>query len=217
MRSVLAAWALLAALAPSVTRAQEATPARYEQGMGRGLSYGAYLLSPIHATPVERGGGSREPLGPGAGVGVQVRVGYELPDGFQLELYGGFAFNEIASVPMEDPMRSHVLTHGDVGFGLRYNLLTGTPFIPFARLGAGTRLMFFTWGSDGQAEEFVTAALDGALGLQIEVAPFFGVEVGALVEYAFGLDALEAGVVLVTPFAGVTLYLYDESDRLTAP
>ena len=109
------------------------------------------------------------------------------------------------------------LTQGELGVGLRYNLYTGTPIVPFARLGGGTRFLFFTWGSDDRAEGVVAAALTGALGMQIAVAPFFGVELGALVDYTFGMDAFEAGFVSISPFAGVTLYLFDESDALTAP
>ncbi len=215
MRAPFLVALLVGALVPSGAAAQEAGR-RYEEGMARGFSYGAWLLSPIYAMPLERAG-TRESLGPGAGAGLHVRLGYELPEGFLVELYGGFAFTEIAGVPMESPTRSHVLTQGEVGIGLRYNLYTGTPFVPFAQLGGGTRFLFFTWGSDDHRAEVFAAAITFALGMQLALAPFFGVELGALVDYTFGMDAFEAGFVSVSPFLGVTLYLFDESDALTAP
>lgn len=215
MRRVTLLVATLVALLPAGARAQEDVR-RYEPGMARGFTYGGYLHSPIHALPIERAG-SRESLGPGAGAGLEVRLGYELPAGFTIELYGGFAFSEIAAVPMEDPLRSHVLTQGEIGLGLRYAIFTGTPVVPFARIGAGSRFLFFTWGSDGAAAQVATVALDALLGVHFALAPFFGIEAGAIVEYAFGLDYFAAGLLPVSPFVGVTLYLFDESDALTAP
>ncbi|MCA9609425.1 MAG: hypothetical protein KC619_27680 [Myxococcales bacterium] len=217
MRTVVLIALVLGVLVPSAAGAQDEEGRRYEEGMARGFAYGGWLVSPIYAMPMERAGGSRESLGPGAGAGLHVRLGYELPEGFLVELYGGFAFNEIAAVPMESPTRSHALTQGELGVGLRYNLYTGTPIVPFAQLGGGTRFFFFSWGSDDHRAEVFAVALTGALGMQIALAPFFGVELGALVDYTFGMDAFEAGFVSVSPFAGVTLYLFDESDALSAP
>lgn len=210
-----AAALFLLALAPGAASAQD-DDAGYREGDARGFAYGAYLVSPIHAMPLERNAGA-ESLGPGGGAGLQVRVGYELPEGFLLELYGGFAANEIAAAPMEDPTRSHVLMRGDVALGVRYNLYTDTPIVPFARLGGGMRMLFFTWGSDVDKTSVFAPFLGLTVGMQIALAPFFGVELGAIVDYTFGMDAFDAGFLDVAPFAGITLYLYDETDPVTAP
>ncbi|MBX3273989.1 MAG: hypothetical protein KF729_27235 [Sandaracinaceae bacterium] len=215
MRGLWAAiWVL--GLASSAAQAQDVVH-RYEPGEARGLYFGGYVISPIYAMPIERGGGARDPLGPGAGAGLHLRIGYELPAGFSVELYGGFGFSEVAAVPMEDPMRARVLTQGELGLGLRYDISTGTPIVPFARLGAGMRLYFSTWGRDGAPLSAVLPAVGAALGVRLALAPFFGIELGALADYTIAVDAFDAGFLSIAPFLGVTLYLFDETDRLTAP
>ncbi len=221
MRHITALVLVLAVLTPSRGSAQvtvveesevEVVERGYVQGVGRGIQYGAHITSPIYVTPIQRGGGSRDLLGMNAGGGVRARIGWEFPSGLSIEVYGGLAFNGVSEVLGEDPMRSHVLTQGNLNLGLRYSFFNETAFVPFIQAAGGARFLYFTW-PNGDEESPVTAAVaSAAVGAQIELSPFFGIELGALVDYVFGMDAFETGFLSVTPFVGVTLYVYDEND-----
>ena len=119
---------------------QEAIVERgYVHGVGRGIQYGAHVISPIYLMAMDRGGGGGESLGPGPGAGLHGRVGWEFPSGFTVELYGGFAFNALDVVPGEVADRGHVLSQADLGIGLRYMFFNETAVVPFVQLGAGGR------------------------------------------------------------------------------
>lgn len=210
-------------LSPVAARAQvevveEEEPDReVERGQvaeqGRGLQYGAHLLTPIYLTDVRRAGpGPTLPLvNPGGG--VLARVGWELPAGFSVELQGGVAFNyvdQVADAP------SHVLTAVDLRAAARYAFLNPSAFVPFVQLGVGARLFWGDWPDDtANLAAAVVAALHGGVGAQIELTPYFGLELGVLVDYLFAHDLFhEPGIVGLTPFAGVSLYLQDEDDPL---
>lgn len=183
----------------------------YRRGMGRGLVYGTSLIAPIYVTSVDRAGGG-ETLSPGAGAGLHLRLGWEFPDGFTLELYGGIAFTQVARVSTEPSDRSHVWTQGDWALGVRYDLFNDTPLVPFARVGAGFRLLYFTWGSGDEARPLASIMTGGTLGVHLELAPYFGIELGVSVDYTFSIEGFDAGFLAVTPFAGVSLFLFDEND-----
>lgn len=184
----------------------------YVRGVGRGIQYGAHLVSPIYLMPMDRAGGSVERLGHGPGAGLHGRVGWEFPSGLSIELYGGFAFNRVDFVAGEPADRSHVLSQADIGLGLRYMFFNETAVVPFVQVGAGGRWFWFHWPGGDEVNAKGAFALTGAVGLQIELSPFFGIEAGALVDYTFGMDLFREGFVSITPFLGVTLYLYDEYD-----
>lgn len=183
----------------------------YVRGVGRGIQYGAHIISPIYLMRMERGTDGEE-LGHGPGAGLHGRIGWEFPSGLTLELYGGFAFNAVDAVPREPPDRSHVLSQADVGLGLRYMVFNETAVVPFVQVGAGGRWFWFHWPNGDPVVAQGAFALTGAVGLQIELSPFFGLEAGALVDYTFGHDLFREGFVSITPFLGVTLYVYDEND-----
>ena len=160
---------------------------------------------------MDRGsGGARLEHGPGGG--LHGRIGWEFPSGFTVEIYGGFAFNAVESADGEPTDRSHVLSQADAGVGLRYMFFNETAVVPFVQVGAGGRWFWFHWPDVGEVDAQGAFALTGAVGLQIELSPFFGIEGGALVDYTFGHDLFREGFVSITPFIGVTLYVYDEDD-----
>lgn len=183
---------------------------------GRGIQYGAHFISPVYVTRVGATGTSPRPtpLTVDGGLGLQARVGWEFPSGFTLELQGGFAVN---ALPEADLEMSNVFTRVDVGAAARYMFFNDTAFVPFVELGAGLRWHFFDWrDASGQLrtageQENMTLALKGAVGAQIELTPYFGIEVGCAVDYGFAGPLFAEGLVSIVPFAGVTLYTYDES------
>ncbi len=182
---------------------------------GRGLVYGAHLVVPIALTDVRRaGGGATLPmLNPGAG--LLVRLGWELPAGFSIEAQGGFALHVVdhpSCAAMECPRRQ--LTRIDARLAARYAFLNGSGFTPFVELGAGARILTFDFG-DGLDEPSPAAsfAAHAGAGIQLEPAPFVAVELGLVVDYLVPIEPLDApGILGLTPFAGVTLYLYDADD-----
>jgi len=184
----------------------------YVHGVGRGIQYGAHVISPIYLMPMDRAGTLSDRLGYGPGAGLHGRIGWEFPSGFTVEVHGGFAFNAVDSVPGEPTDRSHVLSQADVGLALRYMFFNETAVVPFVQVGAGGRWFWFHWPDGDDIDAAGAIALTGAVGLQIELSPYFGIEGGALVDYTFGMDIFREGFVSVTPFLGVTLYLYDEDD-----
>ncbi|GAB5542479.1 MAG: hypothetical protein RLO52_13425 [Sandaracinaceae bacterium] len=185
----------------------------YVQGQGRGIQYGAHLVSPIYVTDIRRGVGGSEILGAGGGIGVQGRIGWEFPMGFTLEAIGGLAANGVDTLGMDD--RSAVLLRFDVGLGARYMIFNATAFVPFIQVQAGLRFYNFEWTvGGGETDGELTLPLGGAIGAQIELTPFFGLEFGCAVDYSVTPgDWFAEGFVAVTPFAGVTLYLYDENEE----
>src|SRR5690606_20315350 len=133
---------------------------------GRGIQYGAHFISPVYVTRVGATGTSPRPtpLTVAGGLGLQARRGREFPSGF---------------------------TRVDVGAAARYMFFNDTAFVPFVELGAGLRWHFFDWrDASGQLrtageQENMTLALKGAVGAQIELTPYFGIEVGCAVDYGF--------------------------------
>ncbi len=184
----------------------------YVRGVGRGIQYGVHLISPIYLMPMDRGDGVADRLGHGPGAGLHGRIGWEFPSGFTIEIYGGFALKAVDFVAGEAPDRGHVLSQASVGAGLRYMFFNETAVVPFVQVGAGGRWFWFQWTDGEPVDAQGTIARTGAVGLQIELSPFFGIEAGALVDYTFGMDVFREGFVSITPFLGVTLYLYDEND-----
>lgn len=186
----------------------------YVQGVGRGIQYGAHLSSPVYVTAMKRPAHAprRASMPSGPGAGVRARIGWEFPSGLTVELLGGLAFNALDSVVGEVPDRSHVLGQADVGLGARYMFFNETAFVPFVQIGVGGRWFWFQWPTGEEVETGGTIALSGAVGFQIELSPFFGLEAGCLVDYHIGFDAFHDGLLGVTPFLGVTLYVYDETD-----
>ncbi len=221
-----AALALAALLAAPAARAQvqvvEEGPATesqvvergYLRGQGRGVQYGAQLTSPIYVSPVTPGGAGAQPVGVGAGAGVLGRVGWEFPSGFTVDLLGGIAANGVNT--QGHMMMSNVLTRVDVGLAGRYMFFNETAFVPFLQLGATIRWHFFDYIDSANTVQHgtsqLTLALQGGVGFQIELSPFFGIEAGCLVEWAApGRTFQGPGYFSVLPFAGVTLYVYDET------
>ncbi|HJL18474.1 MAG TPA: hypothetical protein RMH99_22610 [Sandaracinaceae bacterium LLY-WYZ-13_1] len=185
----------------------------YVRGQGRGIQYGAHLISPIYLLDVTRAG-ARDPaayLAVGGGAGVLGRVGWEFPDGFTLEVFGGFAANGIDTRGTD---ASNILLRTELGAGGRYMFFNETAVVPFVQVGAGIRWWWFDW-TDVAVEMSAepTFAIHGAVGVQIELSPYFGIEGGATIDYAFGHEIFGDGMLAVTPFLGVTLYVYDENDR----
>ncbi len=186
----------------------------YVRGQGRGVQYGAHLVSPVYLSSVTPSGATRAdaPVPVGGGFGLLARIGWEFPSGITLEVLGGFAAN---GVDTRGNAMSDVLMRADVGAGLRYMFFNETAFVPFVQLGGTVRWHFFDFVRAGNVEHASgdpTFAVHGAVGFQIELSPFFGIEAGCLVEWtAWGSTFEEPGYVSITPFAGVTLYVYDES------
>lgn len=185
----------------------------YVRGEGRGIQYGAHLVSPVYVMPVLAP--DETPVGVDAGLGVRARIGWEFPSGFTLEVQGGFAANAIPNATLE---MSNVFTRAEVGGAARYMFFNETAFVPFIEVGGAFRWFFFDWmpaggrrvNSSGDGES-LTGAVTGAVGAQIELSPFFGIELGCAVDYTFAGGVFADGFVAITPFVGVTLYVYDES------
>lgn len=184
----------------------------YVRGQGRGIQYGAHLVSPIYVSTVEPARG--RPLDVSAGLGVLGRIGWEFPSGFTLEVFGGLAANGVTRPPGRDDL-SDALLRAELGGGLRYMFFNDTALVPFVQVGASFRWFWFDYLDPANMPRSVhaeiTGALHGAVGFQIELTPFFGIEAGCAVDYAAWADIFaEPGVVSVMPFLGVTLYVYDE-------
>lgn len=228
--SALAALASIAGAAPAAaqvyvveeSQAEEQVVERgYVQGQGRGIQYGAHLVSPIYVTDVRRGDMGAtgavpdERLGVGGGFGVQGRIGWEFPSGFTVELIGGLAGNGVDTFGADT---SQAFLRFDIGVGARYMIFNATAFVPFVQLQAGLRFFNFEWPgvtgrTSAETDGELTVPVGGALGAQIELTPFFGLEFGCAVDYAISAsDWFAEGFVAVTPFAGITLYLYDENE-----
>ena len=182
----------------------------YVQGQGRGVQYGAQLISPVYLTEM-RHAGATETLNVGPGAGVHARIGWEFPSGFTLEVYGGIGVNGIDTEGAPEEI-GDTLTRADVGLGARYMIFNQTAFVPFVQIGIGLRWFFFDWPSGVEESGAATLPIHAVVGAQIELSPFFGIELGMAVDYMFGLDVFHEGVVSIMPFAGVTLYVYDESE-----
>lgn len=191
----------------------------YVRGQGRGIQYGAHLISPVYLTDVTRAGtdgvdpADRLRVGPGAG--LHGRIGWEFPSGLTLELFGGFAANGVDTQGLTDV--SNVFLRIDLGGGLRYLFFNESALVPFVGIGVQGSWFKFDWSSTDASGREVdltgTFGLHAVLGLQIELSPYFGIEVGCAVDYMFGLDLFGgAGLVGLRPFIGVTLYVYDEND-----
>lgn len=189
------------------------------QGVGRGIQYGAHLTSPVYLTSMTNPDDSapRIPMRNGPGAGVRLRIGWEFPSGLTFELFGGLAFNALDPEFDEVADRSHVLAQAEFGGGARYNFFNATAFVPFVQIGLAGRWFWFDW--PGMAPDTVetveakgTVAFNVAVGFQIELTPYFGLEAGCLFDYTLGLDVFHDGLFSVTPFLGVTLYAYDEND-----
>lgn len=191
----------------------------YVRGQGRGIQYGAHLISPVYLTDVTRAGrdgfdpADRLRVGPGAG--VYGRIGWEFPSGLTLEIFGGFGANGVDTQGLTDV--SNVFMRVDVGGGFRYLFFNESALVPFIGIGAQGSWFKFDWSNPDMSGREVglsgTLGLHAVLGLQIELSPYFGIEGGCAVDYMFGLDMFGgAGLVALRPFLGVTLYVYDEND-----
>jgi hypothetical protein len=186
----------------------------YVRGQGRGIQYGANLISPVHLTDVRSAmGGFQMNLGPG--LGIWARVGWEFPSGFTIEVFGGLAGNGVDTGGTD---ASQAFLRADVAIGARYLFFNDTAFVPFIHIGFGPRWYWFDWTVPGRpmpagnVNAEINVALHGGIGAQIELTPFLGIEAGLLVDYTFGFNTFSSeGFVSLTPFLGVTLYAYDET------
>lgn len=187
----------------------------YVRGQGRGIQYGAHLISPVYLTTVAPPAGGA-PLDVSGGLGLHGRVGWEFPSGFTVEVFGGFAANGVWRPDAFADEMSSAFTRVEVGAGLRYMFINDTAFVPFVQVGASFRWFWFDYvdaANDVQAiDAELTGAVHGAVGFQIELSPYFGIELGCAVDYTAWADIFaEPGIVSIMPFAGVTLYVYDET------
>ncbi|MGE0790628.1 MAG: hypothetical protein AB7S26_33425 [Sandaracinaceae bacterium] len=191
------------------------------RGRGRGFQYGAHVVLPIYATDVRRaeGGLSAPVFNPG--IGIRIHLGWELPEGFALLAYAGFAFNYVdygCPAGMPDCARSMLRDNVQriaAGAELRYSVFTDTPLTPFFGVGGGLSIFWVEWEDGlGELAAAPTVGLHAAVGSQLELAPFADLELGAYVEYAFTMDGSfhEPGILVVTPFLGVSLYIDDPDD-----
>lgn len=207
------AFVLLASAAPA--RAQN-NPAR--EG-GRGLQYGAHLMTPILFTDVQRaGGGATAPVLNPAG-GLNVRVGVELPAGFAVELQGGFAFHYVdhacPDTATECLRRSMSRVH--LGAAVRYHILNDSIVVPFFEAGGGLRMISLDFDDGGeQPSPGFSVGVTAGGGIQLELAPYFDFELGVLFDYVFTMDGLfdEPGLIGIRPFVGVTLFIEDADDPI---
>lgn len=184
----------------------------YVRGEGRGVQYGAHLVSPVYLSSVTPAAGRDVRVG--AGVGLLARIGWEFPSGFTVEAFGGLAANGVDTLEHDD--MSNVLMRAEIGAGFRYMFFNETAFVPFVQLGASLRWHWFDYldfaNSVQAANGDPTAALHAAVGFQIELTPYFGIEAGCMVDYTlWGKTFAEPGFVSLMPFVGVTLYVYDET------
>jgi hypothetical protein len=182
----------------------------YVRGEGRGVQYGAHFISPVYLTTVESPEGYE--LRQGGGFGLHARIGWEFPLGFTIEVAGGIAGNGVDTAMLDT---SNVFMRADAGLGVRWMIFNDTAFVPFVQVGGGLRWFFFDWLLADETERAVsgelTGAIHGAVGAQIELSPYFGIEFGLAVDYTFAAEIFAEGIVSLMPFAGVTLYYYDES------
>lgn len=197
-----------------------AAPARAQTSAregGRGLQYGAHLITPIVLTDVRRaGGGVTAPVLNPAG-GLNVRAGVELPAGFVVELQGGFAFHYVdhpcPASASECLRRSMSRVH--FGAALRYHFFNDSSFVPFLEAGGGLRMITVEFADGGeQPSPGFSVGVTAGGGVQLELAPYFDLELGVLFDYVFTMDGLfdEPGLIGLRPFFGVTLFLEDEND-----
>jgi hypothetical protein len=183
----------------------------YVRGVGRGVQYGAHFISPVYLTDVRNTSG--EDTRPDGGIGIWGRIGWEFPSGFTIELLGGIAANGVDTRGIVDA--DNAFTRADFGAGARYMFFNDTAFVPFIQLGGSLRWFFFDWLTNDETGRKVdgqlTGAIHGAVGAQIELSPYFGIELGVAVDYTFAAEIFAEGLVSLMPFLGVTLYIYDES------
>lgn len=192
----------------------------YVRGQGRGVQYGAHLASPFYMTDIRRAGyadgrPSPDRIPEAYGAGLLARIGWEFPLGFTIELFGGVAVSGFDT--RGDPDTSNLLSRAEVGVGARYMIFNDTALVPFIGVGASARWFDLDWPNsadtrDPEIEWAVTGALHASIGAQIELSPYFGIELGLTAEYSFGADLFAEGLFALMPFVGVTLYVYDEND-----
>lgn len=184
----------------------------YVRGQGRGIQYGAHVISPVYLSTVVPSNGSR--IDTSAGLGLLARVGWEFPSGLTLEVQGGFAVNAVDRPNGFDEMSS-LFTRAEVGGGARYMFFNDTAFVPFIQAGGSFRWFWFDYvdgaGNVQTVRSDMTGAVHGALGAQIELSPYFGIEAGVAVDYTFWGSVFADGFVSIMPFLGVTLYVEDST------
>jgi hypothetical protein len=186
----------------------------YVRGQGRGIQYGAHIVSPLYLSTVAPSDGRT--IFPSGGAGLLARIGWEFPSGLTLEVHGGFAVNGVDR-PAGFTDMSSVITRAEVGGGARYMFFNDTAFVPFVQVSGALRWFWFDYvdargtSVGSQDSSSPTGALGGALGAQIELSPYFGIEAGIAVDYTFGASLFEEGFVSLMPFLGVTLYVYDST------
>jgi hypothetical protein len=187
----------------------------YVRGQGRGIQYGAHVISPVYLSTVTPTNGRT--VFPTGGAGLLARIGWEFPSGLTLELQGGFAVNAVDR-PAGFTDMSSVLTRAEFGGGARYMFFNDTAFVPFVQVSGAFRWFWFDYVNEAGAvtaaaatSDTLTGAVGGALGAQIELSPYFGIEAGVAVDYTFAAGPFDEGFVAIMPFLGVTLYVYDAS------
>lgn len=195
-------------------REEQVVERGYVRGQGRGIQYGAHLVSPVYVTTVSPAGGHALDLS--GGLGLLGRIGWEFPSGFTIEVFGGFAANGVNRPSLFADEMSSAMMRAEVGGGVRYMFINDTAFVPFVQIGGSFRWFWFDYVSFSNMAESISAeltgAVHGAVGFQIELTPYFGIEAGCAVDYTAWADIFaEPGIVSVMPFLGVTLYVYDET------
>jgi len=159
---------------------------------GRGIQYGGHILVPVW-------------LGDAAdayniGVGVHLRVGYELGAGLSFE--GGVGLNSNKYKAFDDNLNNLFLTGG-----ARYAILNPSALVPFLQGGVQANL-WKTCAAKGNCSdnrEFTIGYYIGT-GLVFELNVNAALELGANFHGTTKGDVFDSSRFWISPFAGITLY-----------
>lgn len=163
---------------------------------GRGLEYGGSIFVPVWIDSV------RDYFNPG--IGLDLRVGWELGGGLSVDGHLGFTYNGVRGSYYDTSLQSTYL-----GVGLRYGFLNRTALVPFLQAGLQLNLWSVCAGASCKGSfDTINFGLYGGAGLIYEASQNLSVDFGLNFMSILGNnDVLFDGFATnLQPFIGVTLY-----------
>lgn len=171
---------------------QQNSPAQ----QGRGLEYGASLFVPVWLDSV---GDVFHP-----GLGIDLRVGWELGGGLSIDGHLGFTYNSIKGAYSGSSLQSTYL-----GAGLRYGFLNRSALVPFVQGGLQLNLWSVcAYSSCKGSFDTVNFGLYGGAGIVYEASANLSIDFGLNFMSIIGRNhtLFDGYAMNLQPFIGATLY-----------